>query len=219
MRIVLLGAPGSGKGTQAKRLVARHGAVQLSTGDLLRSAVAAGTPAGLAAKAAMDAGALVSDDLVLALIRDALAQGRVRDFILDGFPRNLAQARALAVLLHDLHQPLDAVVLIEVPEAELRRRIAGRRTCRSCGAIYNVYTAPSRVDGVCNLCGGETYQRADDQEQTVAQRLATYREQTAPLIDHYTALGLLRRVDGTGSVEVIDAALHRALEPPAALRA
>ena len=211
MRIVLLGAPGSGKGTQAKRLVARHGATQLSTGDLLRAAVAAGTPTGVRAKAAMDAGALVSDDIVLALIRDALETQGVRDFILDGFPRNTAQAQALEGMLGGLGQPLEAAVLIDVPEPELRRRIAGRRTCRQCGAIYNVYTAPSRADGVCDACGGETYQRADDTEATVDQRLATYRAQTAPLIEWYAGRGLLRRVDGTGAVADIDAALERAL--------
>lgn len=212
MRIVLLGAPGSGKGTQAKRLAARHGARQLSTGDLLRAAVAAGTPTGALAKAAMDSGALVSDEIVLALIRDALVRDGVRDFILDGFPRNTAQADALEALLAELGQPLESAVLFEVPEAELRRRIAGRRTCRVCGAIYNVYTAPSRVEGVCDVCGGETYQRADDTEATVQQRLATYREQTAPLIDWYAARGLLRRVPGTGSVEDIDAAVEQALQ-------
>lgn len=211
MRIVLLGAPGSGKGTQAKRLVTRHGARQLSTGDLLRAAVAAGTPTGVQAKAAMDAGALVSDEIVLALIRDALVRDGVRDFILDGFPRNAAQAEALETMLAELGQPLEAAVLFEVPEADLRARIAGRRTCRVCGAIYNVYTAPSRVEGVCDVCGGETYQRADDTEATVRQRLETYRAQTAPLIEWYAARGLLRRVPGTGSVEDIDAAVEQAL--------
>lgn len=209
MRVVMLGAPGSGKGTQAKQLVQAYGVTQLSTGDLLRAAVKAGSPIGQRAKAAMDAGKLVSDDIVLGLIEERLdgPQG-LRDFILDGFPRNLAQAQALGALLERIGLPLQAAILIDVSAAELKRRIAGRRTCRDCGAIYNVYTAPSQTAGVCDLCGGETYQRSDDNEATVAQRLATYEAETAPLIDYYRSRGLLHSVPGEQPVDAIFAALR-----------
>ncbi len=210
MRVVMLGAPGSGKGTQAKQLVQTYGAPQLSTGDLLRAAVKAGSPIGRRAKAAMDAGTLVSDDIVLGLIEERLGgdQAALRDFILDGFPRNLAQAEALGALLERLGLPLQAAILIDVSAEALKRRIAGRRTCRDCGAIYNVYTAPSAREGVCDACGGETYQRSDDNEATVAQRLATYATETAPLVDYYRARGLLHTVSGEQAVDAIFAALR-----------
>ena len=193
MRIVLLGAPGSGKGTQAKRLVAAGDARQLSTGDLLRAAVKAGTPTGQAAKAAMDAGALVSDEIVLQLIRDELAAPDApADYIFDGFPRNIPQAEALEVLLADLGQPLEAALLIDVPAEELKRRIAGRRTCRD--------------------CGGELFQRDDDNEGTVARRLQTYARETEPLVEFYAGRGLLRRVDGTRGVDAIFADIRSALD-------
>ena len=214
MRIVLLGAPGSGKGTQAKRLVAAGGARQLSTGDLLRAAVKAGTPAGVAAKAAMDAGALVSDEIVLQLIRDELAAPDApTDYIFDGFPRNIPQAEALETLLAELGQPLEAALLIDVPAEELKRRIAGRRTCRDCGAIFNVHTAPPQAEGVCDHCGGELFQRDDDNEGTVALRLQTYARETEPLIEFYAGRGLLHRVDGTRGVDAIFADIRSALEP------
>lgn len=209
MRVVMLGAPGSGKGTQAKQLVQAYGTPQLSTGDLLRAAVKAASPIGLRAKAAMEAGKLVSDDIVLGLIGEALdGPDGLHDFILDGFPRNLMQAAALAELLESLDLPLQAAILIDVSAQELKRRIAGRRTCRDCGAIYNVYTAPSQTAGVCDLCGGETYQRSDDNEATVAQRLATYEAETAPLIDYYRSRGLLHSVPGEQPVDAIFAALR-----------
>ena len=209
MRVVMLGAPGSGKGTQAKQLVQAYGTPQLSTGDLLRAAVKAASPIGLRAKAAMEAGKLVSDDIVLGLIGEALdGPDGLHDFILDGFPRNLMQAAALAELLESLDLPLQAAILIDVSAQELKRRIAGRRTCRDCGAIYNVYTAPAQTAGVCDLCGGETYQRSDDNEATVAQRLATYEAETAPLIDYYRSRGLLHSVPGEQPVDAIFAALR-----------
>ena len=213
MRVVMLGAPGSGKGTQAKQLVQAYGTPQLSTGDLLRAAVKAASPIGLRAKAAMEAGKLVSDDIVLGLIGEALdGPDGLHDFILDGFPRNLMQAAALAELLESLDLPLQAAILIDVSAQELKRRIAGRRTCRDCGAIYNVYTAPSQTAGVCDLCGGETYQRSDDNEATVAQRLATYEAETAPLIDYYRSRGLLHSVPGEQPVDAIFAALRAIVE-------
>ncbi len=209
MRVVMLGAPGSGKGTQAKQLVKAYGAPQLSTGDLLRAAVKAASPIGLRAKAAMDEGRLVSDDIVLGLIQETLdGPHGPRDFILDGFPRNLAQAVALDELLARLVRPLQAAILIDVSADELKRRIAGRRTCRDCGAIYNIYTAPSAREGVCDLCGGQTYQRADDNEATVAQRLATYEAETAPLIGYYRNRDLLHSVPGEQPVDAIFAALR-----------
>ena len=172
MRIVMLGAPGCGKGTQTKLLTEKYDAVHLSTGDLLRAAVAAQTPAGLKAKAVMEAGGLVSDDIVLELIRDRLTgESAVKNFILDGFPRNRVQAEALEAMLDEVDQPLMGVVLIDVLASELTKRIAGRRICRGCGAIYNAFYSPSAIDGVCDQCGGETYQRSDDNEATVAFRL------------------------------------------------
>lgn len=214
MRIVLLGAPGSGKGTQAQRLVARLGVPQISTGDLLRSAVARGTPLGLRAKAAMDAGALVNDEIVIGIIRERLKEpDAARGYVLDGFPRNLAQAQALASMLADIKAPLDAVVLFEVDYAEIARRIAGRRTCPNCGTIYNVHDAASRGITHCRNCDVAPLltQRPDDNEQTVTRRLSVYDEQTLPLIGHYRALGLLRSINATGSVAEVESRLHKAL--------
>jgi adenylate kinase len=218
MRIVLLGAPGSGKGTQAQRLVARLGVPQISTGDLLRSAVARGTPLGLRAKAAMDAGALVNDEIVIGIIRERLKEpDAARGYVLDGFPRNLAQAQALASMLADIKAPLDAVVLFEVDYAEIARRIAGRRTCPNCGTIYNVHDAASRGITHCRNCDLAPLltQRPDDNEQTVTRRLSVYDEQTLPLIGHYRALGLLRSINAMGSVAEVESRLHKALAAPA----
>lgn len=212
MRIVFLGAPGSGKGTQAQRLMAEHSMVQVSTGDLLREAVKAGTPLGVKAKAKMDAGELVSDDIVLALIRDRLAAPDTRKgFILDGFPRNVAQARALGPVLAGVGQALDAVVLLDVDLDILMKRLTGRRTCSVTGKLLNVYFSPKEELDACLAAGGELVQRADDNEQTIGNRLRVYREQTEPLIAHYEAAGLLRRVDGEGAVEDIYARITRAL--------
>jgi adenylate kinase len=216
MRIVLLGAPGSGKGTQAQRLVARFGVPQISTGDLLRSAVARGTELGLRAKATMDSGALVSDDIVIGIIRERLGQMDVAGgYILDGFPRNLAQARSLASMLAVIGQPLDAVVLFNVDYAEIARRIAGRRTCPNCGTIFNVHDAATPGITHCAKCADAPLltQRPDDNEQTVARRLAVYDEQTRPLIEHYRAQGLLRSVDAQGAVDDVTARLVAVLAP------
>jgi adenylate kinase len=218
MRIVLLGAPGSGKGTQSQRLAERAGVPPISTGDLLRSAVARGTELGLKARAAMEAGRLVDDSLVLGLIRERLAQPDARaGFILDGFPRNLAQAEALERLLADLGQPLEAVVQLEVEYEELVRRIAGRRTCADCGRVFNVLTAgpPAGSGQLCPQTGAgaahRLVQRPDDNEVTVRERLRVYEEQTRPLIDFYRARGLLRVIDAAGSVDEVTARLERAL--------
>ena len=204
MRIVFLGAPGSGKGTQAQRLMADRGIVQISTGDLLRDAVARGTDLGLRAKAAMDAGELVSDEIVLGMIRQRLEQpDATQGFVLDGFPRNLAQAAALESLLAGIDQPLDAAVLIDVDFDILMKRLTGRRTCSLTGKLLNVHFSPQAELDACTSAGGELIQRADDNEETIGKRLTVYREQTAPLIEHYRTAGLLRTVNGVGTTDEV----------------
>ena len=217
MRIVLLGAPGSGKGTQSQRLVERHGIPQISSGDLLRAAVANGTPLGLEAKSAMDRGLLVADNIVLGMIRERLAEPDAqRGFILDGFPRNIDQAMALDAMLGEVGKPLDAVVLMEVDNAELVRRISGRRTCADCGRVFNLFTAPSAQaqSEPCPKTGAphRLTQRPDDNEATVADRLKVYDEKTRPLIDFYAKRGLLRTIPATGDVDEITRRLEAALE-------
>jgi len=217
MRIILLGAPGSGKGTQSQLLERKYGIPQVSTGDLLRAARARGTGLGLAVKAAMDTGQLVADDIVLGIIRERLAEPDARGgFILDGFPRNLEQARALDEVLAKLGQPLDGVVLMEVNYAELTRRIAGRRTCRACGAVFNVFTSPPSAGATCAASADahDLYQRPDDKEETVAERLKVYEEKTRPLADFYASRGLLRRIDAEGDVETVARRLEAALAAP-----
>lgn len=213
MRMVLLGAPGSGKGTQAKRLQVEYKIPQISTGDLLRAAVEQGTPLGRQAKAAMDAGQLVSDEVVMGMIRDRLVQPDARrGFILDGFPRNIPQAQALETLLEQIGQPLDLALLIEVDYDSLIQRMTGRRTCVACGQMYNVYFAPSKMDGRCDECGGRLHHRADDNEETIGNRLRVYEAQTAPLIAYYREQGLLRSVQGVGEVEDIHAAVRKVVD-------
>ena len=214
MRIILLGAPGSGKGTQAQRLSGRFGIPQVSTGDLLRAAVKSGTELGQRAKAAMDAGELVSDDIVLGMIRERLGQpDAAPGFILDGFPRNLAQAEALDGLLEQIDAPLDAVVLLDVDFDVLLKRITGRRTCGGCGKVYNVHYLPPKREGVCDECGGELIQRADDNEETVTNRLKVYESQTAPLVAFYEDRGKLKVVGATGGIDDVLAELEDALAP------
>ena len=204
MRIVLIGAPGGGKGTQAKMLIEKYGIPQVSTGDLLREAVAAGTPLGMRAKAAMDAGQLVSDDIVLGMIQERLAKPDAqKGFILDGFPRNIPQAEALDKLLAKMSKPLQTAMLIDVDFDVLMQRLTGRRTCQSCGQMYNVYTNPPRVEGVCDKCGGTVVQRSDDNEATISNRLKVYEAQTAPLVDYYRKQGKLRTVQGIGEIKDI----------------
>ena len=216
MRIVLLGAPGSGKGTQSQRLIERHGIPQISTGDLLRAAVAKGTPLGLEARKAMDRGMLVEDEIVLGMIRERLAEPDAqRGFILDGFPRNLPQATALDEMLLQVRKPLDAVVLMEVDSGELVRRIAGRRTCADCGRVFNLFTSPSAQaqSETCPKTGAphRLTQRPDDNEATVAERLRVYDEKTKPLIDFYRQQGLLRTIQAEGDVDEITRRLEAAL--------
>jgi adenylate kinase len=216
MRIVLLGAPGSGKGTQAQRLIERHGIPQISTGDLLRAAVAKGTSLGLEAKKAMDQGLLVADDIVLGMIRERLGEADAqRGFILDGFPRNQVQANALEAMLKEVGKPLDAVVLMEVDSQELVRRISGRRTCADCGRVFNVFTSPvaQAQSEPCPKTGlpHRLTQREDDNEATVAERLKVYDEKTRPLIDFYRGRGLLRTIQAQGEVDDITRRLEAAL--------
>ena len=213
MRIVLIGAPGGGKGTQAKLLVEKYGIPQISTGDLLREAVAAGSPLGMRAKSAMEAGQLVSDDIVLGMIRERLSKvDAQRGFILDGFPRNIPQAESLDNLLDEMGKALQVSLLIDVDFNILMQRLTGRRTCGQCGAIFNVHTSPPRMEGRCDKCGGELTQRADDNEETVGQRLKVYEAQTAPLIEYYRRQGIVRTVQGVGEIEDIFSAIERILD-------
>ncbi|APZ44120.1 adenylate kinase [Acidihalobacter ferrooxydans] len=208
MRIVLLGAPGSGKGTQGKRLVTRYAIPQIATGDLLRAAVADGSELGREAKNYMDAGQLVPDTVVLGMIRERLARPDAQNgFILDGFPRNRAQAEALDDLLADLGQPLDVALLIDVDIDILKQRILGRLTCIQCGAVFNAYTNPPRTEGICDVCGGELQHRADDNADTIGARLDVYEAQTKPLIEYYSARDDLIRVSGLGEIDDIFATI------------
>jgi adenylate kinase len=212
MRVVMLGAPGSGKGTQAQRIQKDHGLPQISTGDLLRKAVADKTPLGQKAKKAMDAGDLVSDDIVLGMIKERIAQPDAkRGFILDGFPRNTAQADSLDALLKGLKLKLDRVVLMDVDFDILMKRLTGRRTCSKTGAVLNIYfSSPAELEA-CKKAGGELLQRKDDNEETIGNRLKVYQRETAPLIDLYTKRGLLKTVAATGEVDVVFSRLKSAL--------
>ncbi len=213
MRIVFLGAPGSGKGTQAQKLMADFGLQQISTGDLLRGAVAAGTELGQRAKAAMDAGELVADDIVLGIIAERLAQDDCRHgFILDGYPRNLQQASDLQPVLDEIGQNLDAAVLLSVDLDILMKRLTGRRTCSKTGKLLNIYFSPQEEIDAVTAAGGELIQRADDNEETIANRLRVYREQTEPLVDFYRDAGLLRTVAGEGEIDEIYARLKATLK-------
>lgn len=209
MRIVLLGAPGSGKGTQGKLLASKYKIPQISTGDLLRSAVAAGTNLGRQAKAAMDAGQLVSDDIVLGIIGERISESDAKKgFILDGFPRNIPQAEALDRMLDEMKTPLQAALLIDVDTEVLIERLTGRRTCESCGQTFNVYTSPSRLDDRCDKCGGNLRHRADDNEETISNRLRVYEQQTSPLIAYYRTQDKLKTVKGEGDINDIFAEIE-----------
>ena len=213
MRIVLIGAPGSGKGTQAKKLVAKYKIPQISTGDLLRAAVAARTPLGLQAKAAMDAGQLVSDQIVLSMTEERLKEEDTqKGFILDGFPRNLPQAAALDTMLNRMGRPLQSAILINVDFDLLIQRIVGRRSCRSCGQMYNIYTSPPKMDEHCDLCGGSLHHRADDNEETISNRLRVFEMQTEPMVKHYQIQGKLTSIDGSGEIDRVFARICKAIE-------
>lgn len=207
-----MGPPGAGKGTQAERLAAALGIVHIATGDLFRAAISQGTPLGQEAKKYLDAGQLVPDEVTVGMVRERLQQDDCRPgFLLDGFPRTVPQAEALGQILEALGQSLDAVLNMDVPEEKLVARLTGRRVCRQCGANYHVEYNPPQVPGVCDRCGGELYQRSDDTEETVRRRLEVYKKQTAPLLDYYRNLGLLKEIDGDQSVEDVFGALMQAL--------
>ena len=213
MRLIFLGPPGAGKGTQARQLAREWSVPQIATGEMLREAVAAGTPLGREAKRIMDTGALVPDDVMVGLIAERLRQPDAgRGFILDGFPRTIAQAEALDHLLKDLGQRLDRVLFFEVSEAELVRRLTGRRLCRRCQTAFHVVSAPPRHEGVCDRCGGELYQRDDDSEGTVRNRLQVYDRQTSPLLDYYRSRHLLTAIRGEGAIGTIRDDIRRAAE-------
>lgn len=202
MRLILLGAPGAGKGTQASFLAARLGAPHISSGELLRASVRGGNEVGQRAKAYMERGQLVPDEIVVALIEARLREGGPR-FLLDGFPRTVAQADTLGRTLAALGTEVEGVVSIEVPAEDLVRRLAGRRTCRTCGAMFHVAFDPPRREGRCDKCDGELYQRDDDREETVRARLEVFARETEPLLEYYRARGILHRVDGSGTPQQV----------------
>jgi adenylate kinase len=213
LNIILLGPPGAGKGTQAARLVAGRGMVQLSTGDMLRGAIASGSPVGLEAKAVMERGELVSDAIVSALIGERLDSASGKGAIFDGYPRTQAQAEALDLILAERGRTLDHVIELVVDEDELVRRIVGRSTCANCGAPYHDEFKRPAVDGTCDLCGGHEFKRRpDDNEATVRTRMGEYRAKTAPILPYYEARGLVRKVDGMASVEAVAAAIDTILD-------
>lgn len=206
MKLILLGAPGAGKGTVAKMLAKTDGSVQISTGDILRGAVAAGTELGKQAKAAMDAGDLVSDDLIMGIMEERLKEDDCKNgYLLDGFPRTIPQAEALKALLEKMGEKLDYTVEIDVPRDVILDRLTTRRTCTSCGEIYNVKSNPPKVEGVCDKCGGEVTQRDDETEEAIGNRLDVYNEKTAPLVGYYEKEGLLLSVNATSSDAVVAA--------------
>jgi adenylate kinase len=212
VRVAFLGPPGAGKGTQARELAREWGVPHVATGDMLREAVAAGTALGREAKRFMDQGALVPDDVIIGLVRERLrVPDAGRGFLLDGFPRTIPQAEALERVLKDMGAGLDAVVYFDVSEAELLRRLTGRRLCRACGTPFHLVSSPPRRAATCDVCGGELYQREDDAEGTVRNRLAVYARQTAPLLDHYRSRGLLSTVGGEGRIEDIRDAVRAAV--------
>jgi adenylate kinase len=211
LNVLLLGPQGAGKGTQAKRIAAEYDIPHISSGEILRAEMQAGTALGLRVKDVYDRGDLVSDDLMIELIKTRLAQPDTEGgFILDGFPRTLGQAEALDRLLKDLGQTLDGVLYFRVPELELVRRLSGRRICRQCQTAYHVVSAPPARPGVCDRCGGDLYQRDDDSETTVRTRLQVYERQTVPLLEYYGDRGLLATIDGEGSIDAIRDTIRRA---------
>jgi len=210
MRLVFLGPPGAGKGTQAKSVAARYDVPHISTGDMLREALRNGTPLGLKAKEYMDGGLLVPDDVVVGIVKDKLES--ISDgFLLDGFPRTVAQAEALDAILAESGEKLDSVVYFDVDEDAVVRRLSGRRTCRSCGANYHVQAMPPKTEGVCDKCGGDLYQRDDDKPEVVRERLAVYREETAPLIEYYQEQRLLDELEAGKSVDEVGKELIKRL--------
>ena len=211
-RVVLLGPPGAGKGTQAKLLQEKFAACQVSTGDILRKAVAEQTPLGKQASDYIDRGALVPDSVIVNLVAERLKEKDCEPgFILDGFPRTIPQAESLDAILKKMGLNLNCVLSVQVPEKIIIERLAGRRTCKNCGALSHVVFNPQKRPGVCDRCGGELYQRDDDREETVANRLKVYQSQTAPLISYYRERGLLSEIDGVGEIDEIRSRVTQAL--------
>ena len=204
MRLVILGPPGAGKGVEAERLSQRYGISHISTGEILRSAVKEGTPWGERAKVFLDRGELVPDEVMMELVRDRLGQEDCqRGFILDGFPRNLAQAKGLEAIGREMGWSLNGVIDIEASGETILLRLSNRRACSSCGAIYNLITAPPEVDGICNRCGGRLYQREDDRPQTIKKRLSIYLKEISELQDYYRSQGILIGVKGNGDAKAV----------------
>lgn len=204
MNLILFGPPGAGKGTQAKFIVERYGIPQISTGDMLRSAVKAMSPTGLQAKAVMGAGGLVSDEIVMTLVKERLSLNDCKNgFILDGFPRTITQADALIVLLENMHKGVEHVISLELDNTEVIKRLSGRRACSTCGKGFHVIFDPSIVDGICDACSSSLIQREDDAEDTVKNRLDVYEQQTAPLKSYYESKALLRPISGSGTIKEI----------------
>jgi adenylate kinase len=212
-RVVLLGPPGAGKGTQAKLLQEKLKACQISTGDILRKAVADETALGKEAAQYIERGALVPDELIVNMVAERLKENDCQPgFILDGFPRTIGQAESLDRMLQQKNLSLNGVLSVQVPREVIIQRLAGRRSCKKCGALWHMTFSPPRKPGICDRCGGELYQRQDDEEQTVAHRLQVYEQQTAPLVQYYRNRKLLREIDGVGLVEQVRARVFAALE-------
>lgn len=217
MRVIFLGPPGAGKGTQASRLAIERAVPHVATGDMLREAAASGTPLGLEAKRHMEKGGLVPDQVVIGLVGERLARpDAARGFVLDGFPRTVAQAEALDALLRERGQMLDRVIFFDVRREELLRRLTGRRICRRCQTAYHLVSAPPASPGICDRCGGELYQREDDSETTVVKRLDVYQTLTAPLLDYYRRRLLLSPVAGEGAIDRVAAEIRKAVKQPVA---
>jgi adenylate kinase len=208
MRIILIGPPGAGKGTQAAAVKSTFPVDHISTGDILRENVRARSPLGVEAKKFMDSGALVPDALIIEMMRERLAKVSDGGFMLDGFPRTVAQAEALDELMKEMSTPLDAAILLDVPDETVVKRLGGRRVCSSCGAIFHVTGNPTKVDGVCDACSGPVIQRGDDREEVIRRRLSVYRQDTAPLVEYYEKSGLLRRVDADGAFDAVKSHLE-----------
>lgn len=212
MNLVLMGLPGAGKGTQAEKIVEKYDIPHISTGDMFRAAIKDGTELGLKAKSFMDQGALVPDEVTIGIVRERLGKDDCsKGFLLDGFPRTVPQAEALDTLLTELARPIDFVVYVEVDQSKLMERLTGRRICKDCGATYHMVFNPPTTEGKCDKCGGELYQRADDNSETVSNRLEVNMKQTKPLLDFYSEKGNLRSINGDQDIEVVFADLDKLL--------
>ena len=212
MKLILLGPPGAGKGTQAESITEAYNLIHISTGDIFRKNMKENTPLGVKAKEYVDKGQLVPDEITIAMVEDRLSQEDVREgFLLDGFPRSTSQAEALDDIMMELGSKIDKVINIEVDKNILVDRVVGRRICKECGATYHVRSNPPKQAGICDKCGGELYQRADDTEETVAKRISIYEEETLPLVEYYTEKGNLFTVDGTLGIDTVFGKIQKAL--------